>query len=51
VKGFRKAFGYFLPDPVIDQLAKNIGDINATSKVVYGICLYTDAQQYAALSE
>jgi adenylate cyclase len=47
----RKAFGYFLPNPVIDQLAKNIGDINATSKVVYGICLYTDAQQYAALSE
>lgn len=50
-EGIRKAFGYFLPDPVIDQLAKNIGDINATSKVVYGICLYTDAQQYAALSE
>ena len=50
-EGIRKAFGYFLPNPVIDQLAKNIGDINATSKVVYGICLYTDAQQYAALSE
>ena len=50
-EGIRKAFGYFLPDPVIDQLAKNIGDIDATSKVVYGICLYTDAQQYAALSE
>ncbi|MEE4113325.1 MAG: adenylate/guanylate cyclase domain-containing protein [Desulfobacteraceae bacterium] len=50
-EGIRKAFGYFLPDPVIDQLARNIGDINATSKVVYGICLYTDAQQYAALSE
>ncbi len=50
-EGIRKAFGYFLPDPVIDQLAKNIKDIKATSKVVYGICLYTDAQQYAALSE
>ena len=50
-EGIKKAFGYFLPDPVIDQLAKNIGDIKATSKVVYGICLYTDAQQYAALSE
>ncbi|MBC2711193.1 MAG: adenylate/guanylate cyclase domain-containing protein [Desulfosarcina sp.] len=47
----RKAFGYFLPDPVIDQLSKNIGDINANSKVVYGICLYTDAQQYTTLSE
>ncbi|MFO7715467.1 CHASE2 domain-containing protein [Desulfosarcina sp.] len=47
----RKAFGYYLPDPVIDHLAKNIGDINATNTIVYGICLYTDAQQYAALSE
>ncbi|MBR9987326.1 MAG: adenylate/guanylate cyclase domain-containing protein [Desulfosarcina sp.] len=50
-EGIRKAFGYFLPDPVIDQLAKNIKDIKSASKVVYGICLYTDAQQYAALSE
>jgi adenylate cyclase len=51
VKGFEKRSAIFCRDPVIDQLAKNIGDINATSKVVYGICLYTDAQQYAALSE
>lgn len=47
----RKAFGYFLPDPVIDQLAKNLGAVDATNQVVYGICLYTDAQQYALLSE
>jgi adenylate cyclase len=47
----RKAFGYFLPDPVIDQLAKNLGNLDAGNQVVYGICLYTDAQQYAALSE
>lgn len=47
----RKAFGYFLPDPVIDQLSKNLGNVDATNQVLYGICLYTDAQQYAALSE
>jgi adenylate cyclase len=47
----RKAFGYFLPDPVIDQLAKNLGVVDANNQVVYGICLYTDAQQYASLSE
>ena len=47
----RKAFGYYLPDGVIDQLAKNLGDVDANSQVLYGICLYTDAQQYAALSE
>jgi len=50
-ESIRKAFGYYLPDPVIDQLAKNLGNIDATSQVVYGICLYTDAQQYSALSE
>jgi adenylate cyclase len=50
-EGIRKAFGYFLPDPVIDQLAKNLGNLDAGNQVVYGICLYTDAQQYAALSE
>ncbi len=47
----RKAFGYYLPDAVIDQLAENLGDLDANSQVLYGICLYTDAQQYAALSE
>jgi adenylate cyclase len=47
----RKAFGYFLPDTVIDHLAKNLGDVAAGNQVLYGICLYTDAQQYAALSE
>jgi adenylate cyclase len=47
----RKAFGYYLPDAVIDQLAKNVGDLDANSQVLYGICLYTDAEQYAALSE
>ncbi|BBO70240.1 hypothetical protein DSCA_41700 [Desulfosarcina alkanivorans] len=50
-EGIRKAFGYFLPDTVIDQLAKNLGNLDAGNQVVYGICLYTDAQQYAALSE
>lgn len=47
----RKTFGYFLPDPVIDQLEKNLGDFDASNQLVYGICMYTDAQQYAALSE
>ncbi len=47
----RKAFGFFLPDPVIDQLANNLGDFDAGNQVLYGICLYTDAQQYVAISE
>ncbi len=47
----RKAFGYYLPGSVIDELASNLSNMDANNQVVYGICLYTDAQQYAALSE
>ncbi len=50
-EAIRKAFGYYLPDAVIDQLAENLDDLDANSQVLYGICLHTDAQQYAALSE
>ena len=47
----RKAFGYYLPDPVVDQLSKNVGRLDTHNQILYGICLYTDAQQYASLSE
>ena len=47
----RTAFGYYLPDEVVNQLAKNMSDIRSGSRVVYGICLFTDAQHYTALSE
>jgi adenylate cyclase len=50
-EAMRKAFGYYLPDPVVDQLSKNVGHLDAHNQVVYGICLCTDAQQYASLSE
>jgi len=47
----RRAFEYYLPKDVVDQLSKNIADIKATRQLVYGICLYTDAEQYTHLSE
>ncbi len=47
----RKAFEHYLPKEVVDQLARDIAHIQTGSKVVYGVCLYTDAQQYTALSE
>ena len=47
----RKAFGYFLPDKVVDELAKNMADIKTSSQTVYGACLCTDAEQYTTLSE
>ncbi len=47
----RKAFEYYLPKNVVDQLAKNLGHIKTGGQVVYGICLSTDAEQYTSLSE
>jgi adenylate cyclase len=50
-KNIRKAFGYYLPDDVINQLAKSISNIEDSHQVVYGTCLMTDVEQYTAVSE
>lgn len=50
-ENIRKAFGYYLPDKVVDQVAKNISHVGTSSQMVYGTCLCTDAEQYATLSE
>ena len=47
----RQAFGYYLPNQVVDQLARNIEAIHAERQVVYSICLFTDAEKYTNLSE
>ncbi len=47
----RKVFGKYVPNKVVDQLARNVSDIRAKSEVVYGTCLLTDAAQYTALCE
>ncbi len=50
-RNIRKAFGYFLPDPVVNTLAKDISKITSDSRTVHGTCLFTDAAQYTRLSE
>jgi len=50
-KKIRKAFSYYLPEDVVDTLIRNIGDLRANSQIVNGTCLYTDLEQYTALSE
>jgi adenylate cyclase len=47
----RKAFSYYLPEDIVDKLIINIGDIGASTRIVNGTCLYTDLEQYTALSE
>jgi len=50
-KHIRRAFGYYLPNTVVDQLAKNVGDIRTGEETVHGTCLFTDAGKYTSLSE
>ena len=47
----RRAFGYYLPDTVVDELAGNLTDVRADKQLVYGACLATDAEKYTALAE
>jgi adenylate cyclase len=50
-QNIRKAFEHYLPKDIVNQLSKNIATIRTGSKVVYGVCLYTDAEQYTSFSE
>lgn len=50
-RNIREAFGYYLPDAVVDRLAANIKNLRTGGQVLYGVCLFTDAQSYTTLSE
>ncbi len=50
-RNIRTAFGYYLPDNVVNQLANNLSGIESRRRIVYGTCLMTDAQKYTSLSE
>jgi len=50
-KNIRKAFEHYLPKDVVAQLAKDLAHIKTGNRVVYGVCLFTDAQNYTTLSE
>jgi adenylate cyclase len=40
-----------LPDAVFDQLTRNIKDMKATEQLGYGICLYTDIEDFTMVAE
>lgn len=50
-QGIKNAFEHYLPKDVVDQLSKDIAHIQTGGRVVYGICLFTDAAEYTTLSE
>jgi len=48
----RNVFGHYLPESVVDQVvASTSTDMNSNNRVMYGICLATDAAQYTRLAE
>lgn len=47
----RAAFGLYLPDPVVDQIARSMETVRQDGEQVYGVCLITDAERYTTLSE
>jgi adenylate cyclase len=50
-RNVRRALGYYVPEEVVHQLAKNIVDMKRGGQTVYGACLFTDAAGYTTVSE
>lgn len=50
-RNIRKAFGYYIPEKIIDQAANNIISLKAGGEVIFGTCLCTDGGKYTTLSE
>jgi adenylate cyclase len=50
-ENIREAFGYYVPDEVVDRVATDLKSLRLGGRVFYGICLFTDAQNYTTLSE
>jgi len=50
-QNIRKALGFYLPDEIADRLTKNAETIHSSHRIVFGVCLSTDAEHYSSLSE
>jgi adenylate cyclase len=50
-QNIRKALAYYVPNEVVNELAKNVIDMKKGGQTVYGACLFTDAAGYTTLSE
>ena len=47
----RRTFEYYLPNDVIDQLTRDVKAPAGGGRLVYGVCLSTDAERYTEYSE
>jgi len=47
----KEAVGYYLPSTVVDRIARDVGTVTSSNRVVFGACLATDAEKYTTLAE
>mgnify|MGYP001601287313 CR=1 FL=1 len=47
----KEAFGKFVPERIVNDIARSTGPITLNNQLVYGACLATDAAMYTALAE
>jgi adenylate cyclase len=50
-RNVRQAASYYLPETLVDAVAKDVAAFRESTSVLYGTCLFTDAEQYTAVSE
>lgn len=50
-QNIRNALAYYVPDDVVQVLARNRIDMRRGGQTVYGVCLFSDAAGYTTLSE
>jgi adenylate cyclase len=50
-RNVRQAARYYLPESLVDAIAKDVAAFRHSTRVLYGTCLFTDAEQYTAVSE
>jgi adenylate cyclase len=50
-KRLHHAFGYYLPDEVVDQLARDHARAHRAGETIFGICLVMDAEPFTRLVE
>jgi adenylate cyclase len=50
-KQIEEQFGRFLPERVVKHIKESAGQVTSNNKLVYGVCLATDVEDYTPLSE
>ncbi|HEY7164005.1 MAG TPA: adenylate/guanylate cyclase domain-containing protein, partial [Candidatus Binatia bacterium] len=47
----RRALRHYVPDEVVDQVVRNKVDLRKSGRMEYGVCLFSDVEDYTKLSE